>query len=499
MAEYTEAEYTEDEILVLLARNPWDLDVLLVLKRILNTKSLRLGVDGMVNREDFTDKSRAVLAGVHIHKPSRDVFQTALDRMWRKKQFPLTNNSPKEIIIGAGLHAAIYCAGRYARAKKLGIPWTPPLVLEAKERPGGTFAMTNNPAFFINSTNRPGDKTSVPYTSGSLNFIAHAPFQTYDVSGLIYPTNDIMGDVIRTMLAMYANVITETRVKEIAVNDRGFGQYFSVFIEKNGKAVSLFRVQRIINATGLGVSKKISDIKSEFYLTYEQFMQRMDTQFPLCNMKKVAVIGTGDSGKTVIESLMGLSPSVQMSVPSLDWVEEVDWYGFKEDRPITETTWCNENRGRYRSIGRFLRRDSSERKRIRAFPSKAANIRGGVGDSIWINNYPYDYVIDASGYEPSDSFFARSDLQSPIGRGRVPENASLNTFTVNNLETSKKLFTVPIPSRKSESSGYFTIGPAAGITASEYERSYLGIQENSASIFRYAPKTANLAAYLDGV
>jgi hypothetical protein len=75
------------------------------------------------------------------------------------------SGSDREVIIGAGFHAAVYAATRVLS----GFP--KPLVVERGHRAGGTFAMTDRPTFYLNSRNRPGGGGLAGDQGTSLNYL----------------------------------------------------------------------------------------------------------------------------------------------------------------------------------------------------------------------------------------------------------------------------------------------------------------------------------------
>src|SRR5207248_2265085 len=220
----------------------------------------------------------------------------------------------REVIIGSGFHAAVYAATRV----RSGYP--KPLVLERGQRVGGTFAMTARPTFYLNSRNRAGAAGLAGDQKAALNFLLGAPIQAANVGMQEYQTNTDMALVIRLALAQYADVVTNATV--LSVIREGTG----VEIEVADR--SPLPAGRVIDARGVGdpVSQDIAN--GSTVLTFGQFMARMAGMWPLRGVRRVAVIGGGDSAKCTIESLLGIGPQPYMAAAALDSVDRVDWYSF---------------------------------------------------------------------------------------------------------------------------------------------------------------------------
>jgi hypothetical protein len=431
----------------------------------------------------------ALLAGAYLNPVARRIINEQMDHYWRKAQVPVDVNTPREVIVGAGLHAAIYCAVRV----KMGFP--KPIVLEASDRVGGIFAVTHNPAFYLNSRNRPGP-LSIPgeVDSGALNVIPGAPIQPSDLSGTEYADNASLAWAIRWTLMMYADVIPNAKVTGVYGSGSLSGRA-GVRLD-NGKAVY---ASRVIIATGLGDPVTESTLSGKV-LTYPQFMRRMDDQFPLRDMDRIAVIGAGDSGKTVIEALCGQGPSPGLSIAALDYPRQIDWYGVPE-RCLTPDGWVRNNRSRYKAIGRLLPRvirddvgydeDTGEYftrsativSRVQPYANRG-NLMLGY-DEIMVNGKPYDLVIQATGFESN----AR-DI-SPLAAFTI-DGVSNAQYANGSSEIIARSYALT-PS-------IYIVGPAANIDVSAVERnaspSLNSVPENTAAIFRYARKTSTLAMTL---
>lgn len=380
-----------------------------------------------------------------------------------------------EVVIGAGLHAAIYCSVRV----KSGYPM--PLVLERNTQFGGTFAVSDKPSFFLNSRNRPGP-LGFPGSGDALNVLPGCRVQPSDLSGREYQTNSDLALIIKIALALNAEVITSAEVVKIDLaRDTDIlttNRYVITLADS-----TIVTTDRIVFASGMGDPKsvpftEISDRKRIH--SFATFMARMDEPFPLRDMNRIAVIGTGDSGKSVVEALVGQGPNSGFSVASMDYPERIYWWGFGDrykGKELTQTSWINCERSRYAGIGRYLPKTTAERARIVPIRGKAETVYPGYDGRVVVQGFPFDCVVICTGFEKSSSIEMPFDAASDTGFVRANDA----------IEDS-------ILARQIMGEDIFYIGPAARLLATSREViRFRGIPENSAAIFRYAEKTAILA------
>lgn len=441
-----------------------------ILSEVVAAKEMRYGIKEMMTRSaEMADPLRAILAGTLMHQPSRDHLDRALDRAWAQNRLMAEPDLVPELVIGSGVHAAIYCATRAAKARREKKPFVRPLVLEAERRVGGVFAMTHKPSFYLNSRNRAGMQ-GVPGEGGALNLLPNAPLQPFDITNTEYQTNTSMADVVRVTLAMYAQVIPRALVQSISsIYTYGTLPRYKQAVYVGRKTA---RADTVIVAIGLGRPYSpfpgIDISKEPRVLSYPRFLARLDQPFPLRGMRRVAVIGAGDSAKTVLESLVGLGPPAGMSSPSLDQLERIDWYGIGQN--MTELDFCAGSRTRYRRLGRFLRPDNNQQRVIRP-RQPAGRIRTG-DELVFVDGVPYDHVIVTTGFK-----------QVPVTSGKV------NPWPVGGRV---------VGNRGGQYGTFYVVGPAAALPLDDDEitQQAFAIPENSTAIFRYAPRTAALAASL---
>lgn len=431
---------------------------------IINDPSMGDVLEQLTERRDvFGSDQEMLLAGIGMSPQARRHFDRALDRYWDR--IPAGRSSDVAHVVGSGVHAAIFSAVKHRSTNEK------PVVLE-RGRAGGSFAMTEGPSFYLNSRNRPGNLSIPGDEFGALNVLPGAPLQPSQLSGSEYIANDVMAFCVRLALLMHAEVYTGIDVTK--VRPLNAAAVIDCVATAKKRASIRYIARNVAFATGLGSPRKaFPSITSDRYLNYVQFMKRMDSPYPLRGMERVAVIGDGDGGKTVIEALTGQGPATPLSVVSMDYPKVIDWFGVSADRRTRET-WEACNRSRYKGIGRLLPRENGGSCRVQPY-DRPSFIDVGYA-SLRVNGMPYDFVIDATGYTENLSDVT-GYLIEDIATSRDPNTSaalcrSFNPYT-------------------------YAIGPASMLEQERMEPTILnGIRENATSIFRYADKTARLAELL---
>lgn len=435
--------------------------------------------------DGFTSPAAAIFAGVALSEEGRRYIDDALDREWKRNAARIPA-AVDEAIIGSGPHAAIYAATRVASGRSR--PW----VVERNDRAGGVFAVSRGPSFFLNSRNRPGELAPPGVAGGALNVLPGSPIQPVDLGGQEYQTNDQLAFAIRISLALNANVATGIEVDNLDYTYDGEVARNRLEVNANDFTLS-FRAERAILATGLGRERRDASqgptalLRSDRVLTYAQFMAKLDAPAPLKDIGRVAVIGGGDGGKTVIEALIGQGPRSELMLPALGRPQSIDWYGpsrtneFGDEVAIEyRSTWEECNRSRYRGIGRALPRNPEDDTYLVRIRAARANSAVEGFNQVFIEGRPYDTVIDASGYEPANRSADRlTELRLGIPRA----------FTYGGR----------IIGRRIEGYSTYTAGPAGSLVLEDYERQQLPVDvpQNTVALFRYADRTATLAAQVD--
>lgn len=410
-------------------------------------------VAALLDRRDLAAPV-ALMAGLALDTVGRELLDLALQRFAAvERDIPSTVG---EVIIGGGAHAATYAAVRVAE----GFPR--PLVLDAAPRFGGVFALAGRAAFYLNSRNRPG-RIGEPGTTAALNVLPGAPMQPADIGSTEYQTDADLGLVVRCALALNAN-LRRAKVEGIEkVTNTGA----PLLVLADGRTVA---ARRVVVATGITTERTMSSVEPDGRTVYglRQWFDRVGSaRFPLRDLGRVAVIGTGDSARVVVESLTGLGPPLGSTVASLDYVERVDWYGIGEQ--MTRGVWCSGNRSRYQRLGALMPSGSSNNARVIG-RERADRLNLGY-QSATIDGRTYDTVIVATGHRTDPALDLGDDYADmrQIGTGR----------TIARADPTDRVYLV---------------GPCAQIPVASDEVDT--IRENRVGLFRLAPRTATLAAKL---
>lgn len=431
---------------------------------IARTADVVENVEAMLSRvNEFSSPTMAMLAGIGVQQRTRRYMDEVLADRWAAPWSPpLTAD---EVVVGSGPHALIYAAVRAAKGVRV-------IMLEKSKWAGGSFACSKGPSFWLNSRNRPGD-LGVPGQGLGLNVLPGCPIQPSMIGGGEYQTNEELAWVIRANLMMLGiEVHTGVKVKSIEPKGDGKDRKYRLILKGEGLLATFIDAKRVILATGLGdpAVGLSGSSKPDRLLTFTQFMAKMDDPFPLRGMNRVAVVGSGDSGKTAIEALLGQGPTTGMSVAALDYPETIDWYGCAY---TTQDEWCAANRGRYNRIGAALK------SRINPVPSSQVAANAGF-ESVQIGPKTYDWAIDCTGYQ---------------GVTKLDRDSRTGPYLINGRQVARRV--IAPSSSGIDTDEVYSVGPAARIQISGTDQravpAFLQIPDNSASIFRYAPLTAALA------
>ncbi|ROO52751.1 hypothetical protein EDC02_7692 [Micromonospora sp. Llam0] len=338
-------------------------------------QSASAGMRAMMQRQaEFPTPLVARLTGIALDPNGRDVADQLMDAYWsdepRQDSILDTSGTDREVIIGSGFHAAVYAAVRVLSGHPR------PLVLERSDRVGGAFAMTTRPTFYLNSRNRAGNAGLAGDQRASLNYLPGAPIQASALSMAEYQTNSDMAFVIRLTLAQFADVVTNAEVLSVS------GDRSEVEIDMDSRTTLLAGL--VIDARGLGDPDDHDIANGETILTFPQFMQRMAGMWPLRGLRRVAIVGSGDSAKCAAESFLGIAPQPLMAAAALDSVDQIDWYS--DELPTSCDEWQQDIRGRYQAIGRYLRPDRLGARRLSVLSRRARPV--GLPGAALIDGRP---------------------------------------------------------------------------------------------------------------
>jgi hypothetical protein len=314
-----------------------------------------------------------LLAAIAAVPRAADLLTTAIDdavdRETNQVRRLLSSPGPfvTELVVGAGIHAAIYNAERQILQRG-----RDSLTIDARRRIGGQFAAPESPVWRMNSKNRPEQPQlpNLPGTSASLNSMGRCVLQESDISTLAYSTQDHIGFIahVNNFFAT-RRLAVRTELADIAPNTEGLGSLLTTLrYVDTGQTVQL-RCDRIIGATGIQLQppgfaeqddlttrqlvtdEQAKPLCERRILTYDEFAERFGRRsnaFPLRGLRTVAVVGAGDGGRTVVGKLLGYQTPNAMSVPNLDRPEKVWWWG---QPAMSKEEFVDQERCLYSSLG----------------------------------------------------------------------------------------------------------------------------------------------------
>lgn len=236
------------------------------------------------------------------------------------------------------------------------------------------------------------------------------------------------------------------------------------------------RSRRVVRS----LEDRISPKDSPRVLTYSQFAQLTQTpegeriilQDKDGGPKKVAVLGAGDGGNTVVSYLLGLGEDYQNSRQVLGFRPEIQWYG---QEAKTGREFSRSSRSRYANICAGFDRS------ITPIDSKARNFDISATGRPRVNGEEIDLVVSCVGYE------------------EVPLNNVLGfDVRTETLRDSKNRGLA----RKVRGQEIYVVGPSSGIspqdTDPEVQRLYreLGLPDNEVANFWRGPQTQRAAIEL---
>lgn len=479
----------EDELLKWAKTLPVNLGT--CVQRSIRAGDQRSGLLALHSRQDeFNSHEELLFAGIALNPVARKFFDRQLDAVLLKKV--ASTSPPDEVVVGGGLHAAIYGANRKAVLT----------LVEDKRRMGGQFARAFRPVFYLNSRTRQSLDNTEPGREGTLNWIPGGIVQPGHVTGLEYPTNADMAFVIRCNLAYFyrdRRISKATRITPALAPTLAGQKLLRVF----GMVSPALYGKRVIIATGLGPAN-VPEIRTsglvDRIFSFDEFLRVKGNslrQFPLQNWENVAVVGASDSGCVVLEYLLGQGPDVGMSVTTLDFPKRIEWFG---QQCTFRETFEECYRSRYRGIARYMPRRGNRNAyhRVISNPGRAIAVENGADGARIIykdlngeirRSRLFDHVVWCTGYSPSDDLRvmpkrARDELGTAVD---YVQNAPLEPVVVDGEVIAMKYKGLEV----------YRVGPAAQIPVTEDERRQnpvlQQIPENSAALFRYANRTAKLA------
>lgn len=362
--------------------------------------------------------------------------------------------SNRTLIIGGGVHGAIYAATYETLTGER------PIICEARAACGGIFGSVV--PFRLNSTHNAsyesvtGGPTRIPSreTQDNLNWLPNSAYQV--TSDSEYPSTTDMARAVRQTCKNYADVYTDARI-----NITSGGQDAYECDEDGDTGRYLGTPKRIIWATGLTMNGNVSkyDETSPAIVTAETFLGDV-ASYRGRYSGRVAVVGGGDTACTVVEYLTGQGETGIFGERPTD----IDWYG-GYSLPLTKKAWAHDYHARYIGLARHMPQKDREGV-IHPFAVQVSI--DDLGASARVRGRNYGLVIDCRGFKPWSTNVATSSLvYSESGDEAI--------------------------ARSDYNERFFKVGPAAGLSGGN---TYFPSKFPAANqaIYVTGPRTAMLAA-----
>jgi len=418
----------------------------------------------------------AQLAGIAMNPVAYTRFDTRLGGLFASLSnlnlsAALDGRQVDEFVIGSGYHCATYCAIRHLRGKPK--PWA----LETSKIPGGVFAVTRNPSFYLNSEDT-GGMPGVPWADGepnAPNWLPGAPVQCAQISGRELPDNTVPRFVIRAALMLHARVITGASAASVRVTGQRFsgtGQPAMRVTLGDGRSLL---AGRVIDARGFGTERGAAGADGKTILTWAQAMRQADQDFAFGQMQRVAVLGDGKSALCAAEALLGIGPRMRRGGAGFP---RVDLYAPK--LPDTRGRWLGEMQSRYLRLASHLPAGIQFHD-LTVIPEKGTPV-ALPGGGVLVNGRYYDHAVLCTGWDPPPDLIVQSGNPLIVQSGNPLPN-----FKAGGRSAARQC------------GEYYQVGPAAGLEFDEQD-GQAGItanEEKRAAMFRLGPRTAMLAATLD--
>ncbi len=349
-----------------------------------------------VTEEERHRAFTGVFSGMLMSERGHQLVDMAMDRTFEadseflKGEIESGNNYTKEVVIGAGVHGAIWSLTR-----QMYIPEDPSLTLEQSDQVGGQFSEPGGALFRKNDRQRPErrDEPHLPGTRQSLTtFTEFATIQPSDIGGETYPHQHTTSDAARVNFFLSGRAVLDAKIEKIYKNPDSDlpGKYIVQFFDTKEEKVYEVRTDRVVFTSGLGeevaklkdepaTNKILAEEKEKFengedtqVMSFSQFCERAGDRseaFPMKGIKKLILSGDGDSAVVVAGIALGYESQIGKTTTQLDSVEEITWIGPKW---LTKEEFISKARARYHWVGLEFPREKFEGYYARIKPIKGA-------------------------------------------------------------------------------------------------------------------------------
>lgn len=333
-----------------------------------------------------------------IARENPDLLDTALDQHFidesksfenlliRDTSYNGFHYAPK-LVVGSGPQSQIFVSAlldaQPDSAKDIS-------VIDKATSVGGTFRSDEAMNFRLNSrTRRQTNEPPVPGTTSNLNTLVPGVVTVPDIVTETYAPADALGRAIRINhalnnsnfgLGLEVVSITPDPIQE---SGSGLPGNVTVVVRNKDSETYTIRTDVLVATTGNGEQRldRFDDETKELVkqsheafkngantpvVIYGDLYERLDRErFPLKGVKKVAIIGDGDSARTAVGTLLGYEPRPDGSVIQIDTVEEITWFGQKAE---TDRDFITNNRFRYAQVALEFERDTNSGRANRITP-----------------------------------------------------------------------------------------------------------------------------------
>lgn len=333
-----------------------------------------------------------------------------------------------EVIIGSGVHSAIYNLTRQMVA-----PDSPGLTIEREKRIGGQFAQVEIDLYRLNSRTRPmrKDETAIPGRRQTLNTLTQWAVTNPGDTGMeAYQHQSALADHARINLFLSGEPMVESEVRYIRKTQDG-RRYIVEFVDLRNNRLMEIETAEVIFTTGLGeenvgfdkgdeTTRNILNAEKEEYeaggdakvMSFSEVVRRLgdpSSPFPLKGFKNIVISGEGDSANVLAGIFLGYEGQQGMSTTQMDSIERITWIG---QSIATKEEFIEECRARYHQLALEFPRQRAEsyygrinpiaERKVSRLERNGENIRVVASDPgypIVEDEYDCDHYIYAHGFK----------------------------------------------------------------------------------------------------
>jgi hypothetical protein len=197
------------------------------------------------------------------------------------------------VIVGAGIHA-LFLIEHLCQSSQKPSNLHRCLIIEESHTHSPLFQK----GFWLNSPSLPQKDTN--------SFGSSFPFQPKEFSPFpSIPSHGLWGSLVLNYVSLEHPIHYQTQIKSVTLDQN---QKLLINLKQKGTS-STIQSKTLVLSTGLGKLNPILSISHPLIWSSEEFLTKsFQKTLPFPPSTQVAVIGGGDSGKSIIERLIGASP-----------------------------------------------------------------------------------------------------------------------------------------------------------------------------------------------